>query len=106
MGGGAFCVCRIPRKDGLAPQARRVRGFNPAGSARFYARALWARGGFYRKRYFIKSSSRPANAVGALATGFNPAGQPAFMRRHMAAGGSLWEAPLYQEKFARQDSGF
>ena len=78
MGGGAFCVCRIPRKDGLAPQARRVRGFNPAGSARFYARALWARGGFYRKRYFIKSSSRPANAVGALATGFNPAGQPAY----------------------------
>ena len=28
------------------------------------------------------------------------------MRRHMAAGGSLWEAPLYQEKFARQGSGF
>ena len=40
-----------------------------------------ARGDSYGQRRFIKRSSRPANAVGALATGFNPAGQPAFVPR-------------------------
>ena len=34
-----------------------------------------ARGDSYGQRRFIKRSSRPANAVGALATGFNPAGR-------------------------------
>ena len=83
--------------------------------------APWAAGDSYRKRYrsmargFFWEVTRRRRELGA---GSTRRAVPAFMRRHMAAGGSLWEAirsmargffweaTLYQEKFARQDSGF
>ena len=89
MESGVFCVCRIPRKDGSAPRGRELY----AGRARPPVRAEEGAGS-------ARSAFMPRQGRGA--------GQPAFMRTCRIRGVReiLWEATLYQEKFACQDSGF
>ena len=52
------------------------------------------------------SACRASPLLCALAAYAACGGQSPLLCRAKGAGGFLWEAPLYQEKFARQDSGF
>ena len=113
-------------REAAAPRARRGCRLSPADRVRFYARALWARGVLWEAMRFVcvscvrmaprrrheeyAGSTRRASphlcALAAYAAGGGPARVCAAPRQYGGRGGFLWEVTLYQEKFARQGSGF
>ena len=92
MGGGALCLCCNLHEKTPAPRGRELYAGSTRRAVPAFMRRQWRRGG-------------PARFCAAPRQDGGRGGFYGKWPRY-SAGGFLWEATLYQEKFALQNSGF